>query len=406
MKNGLWTPYLESCTFPEATLKFPWLVPGGAALHVAAWNRNSDALDVLLAHGANANAKALDGRTPLHYAVDVGCAISTVKLLQHGVAPRCPDLEHITPFALACIAGNVGMVKILIQFEDEKTAVDICVSTALHHAARNSQLQTFIYLLDAGWDPYQLDRSFCSPVYYAIEHQRLATCVHAKHLDISHLATNQEKQREISLHHSSTATRCFYRRFPEPARLRYLNTQAMGQTTPLIREADQGRTERMRILVLAGADLDVCDPILGTALTISCHSNRLSSVKFLVRQGAKLECTINGRVVTALQAAHGYPDIIHWILVDQHLEQGKITNDSSNSEHEPQVRFWSGVRQVQIPLRGMCERPMELSLEGYARSLHSTLIPRYGWRVLVPLGWNTVAHFTPLPAELEHRTST
>jgi ankyrin repeat protein len=178
MKNGLWTPYLESCTFPEATPKFPWLVPGGTALHVAAWNRNSDALDVLLAHGANANAKALDGRTPLHYAVDVGCAISTVKLLQHGVAPRCPDLEHITPFALACIAGNVEMVKILIQFEDEKTAVDICGSTALHHAARNSQLQTFIYLLDAGWDPYQLDRSFCSPVYYAIEHQRLATFGH------------------------------------------------------------------------------------------------------------------------------------------------------------------------------------------------------------------------------------
>jgi ankyrin repeat protein len=85
----------------------------------------------------------------------------------------------------------------------------------------------------------------------------------------------------------------------------------MGQITPLMREVEQGRTEGMRIPILAGADLDVYDPILGTALTISCHSTQLSSVKFLVRQGAKLECTINGRVVTALQAANSYPDITH-----------------------------------------------------------------------------------------------
>jgi ankyrin repeat protein len=401
-KHRLWTPCLESCSLPGATPKYRWLVPGGTALHVAAWNSNADSLDILLAYGANSNAKALDGRTPLHYAVDAGCATITAKLLQHGVAPRCPDLEHITPFTLACIAGKTEMLKILIQFEDDKTAVDICGSTALHHAARNHQLETFVYLLDAGWNPYQLDRSFCSPICYAIEHPRLATYVHAKYLDISHLAMTQEKRREISLHGSSTATRCFYRRFPEPARLRYLNTQAMGQLTPLMMEANHGRVERMRILVLAGADLEVCDSVLGTALTISCHSNQFSSVKFLVRQGAKLIWNIKGRVVTALQAASSYRDIVHWFLVDRYLDQGKLTDSPFDSEREPEVRFWSGVRQVQILLRGKFERPMNVSLEKHARYLHNITIPRDGWRCLVPLGWDAVAHFTPLPAELGH----
>jgi ankyrin repeat protein len=393
------------CSWSKPIPEYPWLVPGGTALHVAAWNGNSYALEILLAHGADVNAKARNGETPLHQAVNAGFATIVVQLLQHGAAPRRPDSEYITPFMVACRLAEIELMKTLIQFEEDKTAVDIHGRTALHHAAQKAQLQAFVYLLDAGWDPYQLDRSLCSPIYYAIEHPRLATYIHAKHLDISHLAVNLEKRRGSPFHSSSTAARCFYRRFPESARLRYLNTQAMGQTTPLMELAMIGVVEDMRDRILAGADLEVCDPVLGTALTISCHSGQLSSAKFLVRQGAKLECMIKGRVVTALQAASGHPDIVQWFLVDQYLDQGKLMNNLFNSEHEPEVRPWSGVRKVQIPLCGRYERPMEVSLEEHAWNLHSNVIPRDGWRVLVPLGWDTVAHFTPLPAELGHRTS-
>jgi ankyrin repeat protein len=401
-KHGRWTPFVEIRSPSEATRGHSWLVPGGTALHIAACNKNSDALDILAAYGADMNAKAFDGRTPLHYAVNAGCITSTAKLLQHGATPRCLDSNRLTPFALASVAGKVELMSILFPFENDKTAMDIHGRTALHHAAQKAQLQAFIYLLDAGWDPYQLDRSLCSPIYYAISHPGLATYIHAKHLDISHLAADLDKRRELPLLARTTAARCFYIRLPKPARLRFLNTQATGQITPLMKEVIEHKIESMRILILAGADLEVCDPALGTALTISCHSGQLSSVRFLVRQGAKLDCKINGRVVTALQAASSYLDIIHWFLVDQYLDQGKITNDS---EHENEVRPWSGVRNVQIPLRGRYERPLEVSLEDHARDLHSNVISRDGWRVLVPLGWDTVAHFTSLPAELGHRTS-
>jgi ankyrin repeat protein len=126
--------------------------------------------------------------------------------------------------------------------------------------------------------------------------------------------------------------------FPEQARLQYLNKKAKGYVNPLIQQAINGNVEVMLGSILAGADLEVCDPALGTALKISCHSGKLSAVKFLVRQGAKLECNIKNHVVTALQAASGYPDIIHCLLVNQHLDQGKLMNNLFNSEHEPEVR--------------------------------------------------------------------
>jgi ankyrin repeat protein len=383
--------YLESRSESEQTSKDPWSVPGGTALHVAAWNKSSNAVDILLAYGVDIKAKSYNGRTPLHYAVNAECANITSKLLQHGIAPRHLDFRYVTPFLIVSAAGQVNLMPILIQLEDDKTAVDIDGRTVLQYAAQQTQLQAFIYLLDAGWDPYQRDRWSCSPIYYALSKPGFAAYIHAKDLDLSHLALSSEKPIFVNIPKTSAALR-FYRAFPEPGRLRYVNSKSKTGLTPLMRQALDGHFESMHISIQAGASLEVCDPFLGTALIISCPSGQLCSVKFLVRQGANLECTLNCRVVTALQAASGQPHVVHWLLIDQYLDQGKLANHPFNSENKPEVRSWSGTRKVQTPLRGRYERPMRVSFMEHARHLHR--ITKYRVEVLgaVGLGYYSSLH--------------
>jgi len=41
-------------------------------LHVAAWHGQRQAVEMLLAHGAEVNAKTSDGQTPMDVALDLG----------------------------------------------------------------------------------------------------------------------------------------------------------------------------------------------------------------------------------------------------------------------------------------------------------------------------------------------
>jgi len=108
-------------------------------------------------------------------------------------------------------------------------------------------------------------------------------------------------------------------------------------------------------------------PVKGAALIVACAQGQLPSIKFLFRQGAKVECTSNSRVITALEAAMGNHEVTRWFLVDRFTDQYKLTGTPFNSDKHVGTRHWSGVRQVQIPLQGKYERPMETSLMEHAR---------------------------------------
>lgn len=135
---------------------------------MAAWNNNPEAVDILLALGADADAKDDQGATPLHRAVHAENITIVVKLLQLRASPRSLDCAYQTPFMKACMVGEIDLMAMLSPFEDDKIFANIAGQIALHLAACQSELKAFIYLINAGWDPFQLDSSKGSPIYYAL----------------------------------------------------------------------------------------------------------------------------------------------------------------------------------------------------------------------------------------------
>ncbi|KAF2818297.1 ankyrin, partial [Ophiobolus disseminans] len=374
-----------------------WLVPSGTPLHVAAWNRKLEAVDVLLDLGVDVDARDNGGWTPLHHATKVGCVDTISKLLQRGATPRACDRIGRTPLMILVCTGTLKAVAIMVALETDKTSADVNGKTALHYAVLAWRLDVLIYLIKMGWDAYQLDKSGRSPVCYALSSPRLASYIYATHLDLTHLVSKSGNISTVKLSPSTNSTRSFYRYLPQTAVVQYLKSLLDGVSTPLMSFAFLSQTQGMRILIESGAELEDRNRSGDTALIVACREGQLPSVVFLVRQGAKLEYTYDSRLINALKSASSHAGVIKWFLVDRWADQDKLTSEPFNSEAPAPLRPWTGVRTVKIPLRGTFARPVGSSLMIHAKYLHS--IARNGWRNMVPLGWNTVAHLVPLPAE-------
>ena len=70
--------------------------------------------------------------------------------------------------------------------------------------------------------------------------------------------------------------------------------------TPLIQSAYQGNTEIVKVLVSAGADLDLADSTGGTALMSACITGKSQTVMYLIFAG----CDVNLTADDGLSALH------------------------------------------------------------------------------------------------------
>ncbi len=91
---------------------------GRTPLHLAAWDRyKKDVVELLLSNNADINARDNDGGTPLHYAAtggDDGVFPGTVEfLLSHGAEVNAKSNSGNTPFRSALHAGRKDVVELL-----------------------------------------------------------------------------------------------------------------------------------------------------------------------------------------------------------------------------------------------------------------------------------------------------
>jgi len=86
-----------------------WLQNGTTALHLAALEGHTEALQALLKHGADTTAKGYNGNTALHYAALGGRTEALQALLEHGAdttptdnAMRQPRSSSLSGVAAPC----------------------------------------------------------------------------------------------------------------------------------------------------------------------------------------------------------------------------------------------------------------------------------------------------------------
>ena len=375
------------------------LLEGSATIHVAAFNEKPETIEYLLSLGVGVDVKDEDGRTALNQAAWVGCTESVSILLQHGALPSSTTSVGRTPFMMAASAGRVDVMSILIQFETQMDSTDHRGQSALHFAASRGKVDAFKYLISAGYNPYKLDEKGCSPICYALSHPHLSSYIYASCFDLTHLVPESAANHGLALSHRSHVSRFFYTRLSKDPELKCVNALFGKGRDSLNALAMGDDIEGMRKSIKAGITLEICDSDGRTALIAACRTGRLPPVAFLVRQGARLEYTYENRQITAYQAARSHHDVIDWLLVKRWTEQSRITGSACNCYDRVGPR--AGIRTVAIPLRGRFARPKDVSLFDHAKNMHK--IARDGWRIMVPLGWDTVAHLTTLPGKPYNR---
>jgi ankyrin repeat protein len=361
---------------------------------VAVLSKSSDAVDVLLKYGVDASVRDASGFSPLHYAAAADHSILVSRLLKAGAGPDAVSNSQQTPVMSAAGVGAMQAASTLVKHGANLAMFDSVGRIALHYAAINARFEMIMFLLDAGCDAHQLDDNKHSPVYYALSQRQLATYVYARYLDLAHIVCTDKAPVLGSGIHALRSFLCYC---SEDTRRSFLTMKTEDGDTVFIKRAVYDSPDFIRVCIKAGAQLETTRNNGDTALLAACRAGRLSSVAYLVREGAKLEYKHQDRTLNAYVVANRHPEIIKWLLVGRWTEQGKLGSEPANSREQVQCQPWTGVRIVKIPLRGDYERPEGSSLFDHTKYLHG--VAKGGWRILVPLGCNTVVNLVPLLGE-------
>ena len=223
-------------------------------LHVASRCGHIDVAQLLLEHGADADARDNDDCTPLLRASQEGPAGLALFLLKHGVDIEARDTQDSTPLGRAAIRGNVELARVLLEHGANVNSQNNKRSTPLHSASDRGNLGLAQMLLGHGADANARKKNNQTPL---------------------HLAYMNKVARTL-LEHGA-----------DPSAL------DINNRTPLHRVSKFGLVGVARVLLEHGADANARDANNATPLHLASSSNfgeerRLNTVRLLLEYGSDI----------------------------------------------------------------------------------------------------------------------
>ena len=138
-------------------------------LHVASYSGNLKAIKMLLANGADINAKMDTGTRPLEAAIKAGKEKSVKLLLSKGAeTDRTSENFGGSPLYLAIHYGYPDIAKLLIENGAKLNLKDTYGRSALHHAVVREQAETVNTLLRYGANENTQDTHGFTALYSAV----------------------------------------------------------------------------------------------------------------------------------------------------------------------------------------------------------------------------------------------
>jgi ankyrin repeat protein len=240
----------------------------------------------LLQKKVDVNVPEPDGTTPLHWAVRNDDSMLIDRLLKAGANPKTENRYGITPIYLACVNGSASAVDRLINAGVSANATGPLGETALMTCARTGNVAAARVLLAHGAivDAVEAWHGQTALMWATAQgHADMMRALVQASADVNARSAVVEWERQRTL---------------EP-RDKWLPP---GGLTPLLYAARQGCLECAKVLVAAGADVNVVDPDRISALVSALINGHYDVAGFLVQSGVELTLADKtGR--TALYAA-------------------------------------------------------------------------------------------------------
>jgi ankyrin repeat protein len=138
-------------------------------LHLSSRRAHVKVAQLLLLHGANANAEDNFKSTPLHLASEGGDAEATRVLLVQGADTSARDDFQSTPLHLASEGGHAEVVRALLEHGADVNAQERFESTPLRLALDEGHVEVTLVLLEHGADPSAQGIDKWSPLHWALQ---------------------------------------------------------------------------------------------------------------------------------------------------------------------------------------------------------------------------------------------
>lgn len=350
---------------------------GETVLMTAARAGNINTVKLLLDRGAEVNAREnYKGQTALMWAAAEKHADVVKMLLNRGADWKVKSLEHetkmpklsaassvspmarggMTAISFAAREGDVQTLKVMLDAGVDINIVDGEKTSPLVTALMNKQYTAAKYLLDRGADPNVADTFGRAALYAAIDMRNEDYSAMPRRPAIDPMSSI-EIVKEI-LAHKPNVNQALVLRLPGRSGMDGGDTTLGEGTTPLMRAARAGDGEVMKLLLAAGADLNLKTKDGNTAMlfaagvgyrdkqTTGTEAEALDALKITLENGQDIQQT-NSRGDTALHgaASRGADTIVAYLV-----EHGaKIDAESRSGQTPLDVAMGKGSFGLPVP---------------------------------------------------------
>lgn len=269
---------------------------GNTALFFAVNANNAPAIELLIESGADINHKNNKGQTALHLAVELSHLAATKALLENNadVGQRTESDSNIE-----AIAQKSASKEILYTIE-----ASLYDWLPIHMAAAKGDIFTVMRQVNSGTDINLITKR---------EHTALSLAIREGHHDIAEFLLDHGASYSLKNDHGQ-------------ALLKVARKKLVGNTSLLIESRIDGwndlmlaaatnQQSRLKALLLEKSDTEYRSHYERTALTIAVNQGQLDSVKILLEAGAMVNVQDRFGWTPLMYASHlGYVDITRYLL--------------------------------------------------------------------------------------------
>jgi ankyrin repeat protein/peroxiredoxin len=289
---------------------------GSSPLHYAVLTNHPDVVEVLLDHNADVQARYKTGQMPLHLAAARGYGRIAALLIAHGADVNARDETGATPLSEAAWTGEAEMVRLLISKGANPADVNPETGmTPLHAAASRGYKEVARALIEAGARADIRDKNGATPLYLALQFQRMDV------VDILVRDPQGNLPKPQALDVKAALRDEVLRGQTNVVAMLLDHMPPLGSTTLLHDAALKGHVDVLELLLAHGADVNSLNAQGATALHDAALAGQRSAAEALLKHGVNINARDSDSGATALHqaASWGRRNVVE-LLIANHAD--------------------------------------------------------------------------------------